>query len=117
MSELHRQLSSGAHEQIGRIRGIAARATPLWERPFDNERAARLPAARGRLARWREVLGSAVLLKRRVRGSGLAREVLHAALAGMQAEEAMPSWASTLASVLGDGGGELADRSFDANEP
>jgi hypothetical protein len=83
-----------------RIRSIAVRATPFWDRPPGRgapgvERD--VAKVRQRLRRWREILGDAKILAKRLRGSGVsAREMLSGA--GRPVE--CPEWASTLASVL-----------------
>ncbi|HEY7292346.1 MAG TPA: type 2 lanthipeptide synthetase LanM [Vicinamibacterales bacterium] len=81
------------HDQRRRLRQIAGRATPLWERT---------PARSGavdsrRLERWCDVLGSRDLLDRRMRSArGLAPE----SLLGARKPARVPGWVRTLAAVL-----------------
>ncbi|HEX6899883.1 MAG TPA: type 2 lanthipeptide synthetase LanM [Thermoanaerobaculia bacterium] len=86
----------------GRIRGIAARATSLWDRlpAAPNRRPGDLVEARNRLVRWQETLGSADLLTRRLRNSSLASVDLEGLLSGLQEDQELPAWASTLTTVL-----------------
>jgi type 2 lantibiotic biosynthesis protein LanM len=86
-----------------RIRGIAARGTPLWERqPGTSDQGAKPDAifARRRLNRWRAVLGSAKVLNRRLRSSEIPKAALEDLLGNAQREAELPSWASTIASIL-----------------
>ena len=82
-----------------RIRSIAARAAPLWDRrPADtlDRSASRAPIARVRLDRWRDIMGSAATLTTRLRSSDMPRPALGALLGGAQAEMPLPPWATIL---------------------
>ncbi|HEX7185822.1 MAG TPA: type 2 lanthipeptide synthetase LanM [Thermoanaerobaculia bacterium] len=91
------------HLDGGRIRDIVARATPLWDRlPGSPNRQSEPDSvkARDRLDRWRETLGSAGLLARRLQNSTFSSVDLSDLLGGLQAGSELPDWASTFASVL-----------------
>src|SRR5689334_19494465 len=86
-----------------RIRNIATRATPLWDRHVrdDHQRPAPdLVRSSERLGRWRQILGSTEGLSRRLQSCDFSPPQLDALLGGVQAEGELPSWASTLASIL-----------------
>lgn len=118
---------SGRCDNEQRIRNIAARATPLWDRLLAtaDKTVPDLTMASIRLERWRQVIGSADLLDRRLLASELSSECLDALLGGAQAEAELPTWASTLAAILHaygtpggfSGIGALHDRSFDLEAP
>src|SRR5262249_41158456 len=88
-----------------RVRSIAERATPMWDRALDVTSLAAVAdwkKARDRLNRWQKVLGGADALNRRLQGRDLHSPKL-APLSGMQqrrSQPCLPSWASTLASIL-----------------
>ena len=120
---------SHAHGSLAR--GIAARATPLWDRDLTvapRTSAAALPTAQRRLVRWRKVIGGADPLNTRLRNGELPPDRAAVLLAGAEqdvAEGPLPPWAHTLESMLdrharlrGVGEREArGDRSFDPATP
>ncbi len=88
-----------------RIRSIAARATPLWDREWvaDQALAADKIKLQTRIERWKEVLGR-IAFDRRLRDSNFPFS--RAAVDFLLGEEAripqgpLPSWASTLEQIL-----------------
>lgn|GEM_PF-1529868 len=109
------------------IRSIAARAIPLWDRQSGDAHNGLRPdlvRAHHRLRQWREILGNAKVLNRRLRCSDIPRRTLDILLSGSQREAAFPSWAATLTSILRLYSssheaefGEIGDLSFDQAEP
>src|SRR5689334_15575149 len=86
-----------------RIRNLATRATPLWDRHVRDDHQRPVPdlvRAHERLGRWRQILGSAEVLSRRLHSCDFSPQQLDELLGGVQAEAELPSWASTLISVL-----------------
>ena len=119
---------SGRCDDERRIRNIAVRATPLWDRLVATAENRSIPdpaKASIRLERWRQVIGSAALLDRRLRDSEFSSERFDALLGGAQAEAELPGWAATLTAILHGYGtsdgfsgiGALYDRSFDIEAP
>jgi type 2 lantibiotic biosynthesis protein LanM len=113
-----------------RVRSIAERATPMWDRALNVTclaRAADLKKARDRLDRWQKILGGADALNRRLQGRDLRSRQLALLSGGQQhsGQQCLPSWASTLASVLpfcssspeGDKLSDTDDRSYDRTRP
>jgi type 2 lantibiotic biosynthesis protein LanM len=113
-----------------RVRSIAERATPMWDRAADATclaPVADLKKARDRLNRWQKVLGGADALNRRLQRRDLRSRQL-ALLSGVQqrrSQPCLPSWASTLASILrfyssspeGDKLVDTDDRSYGPTRP
>ncbi len=114
-----------------RLRSIATRATPLWDRAIQSgdHRITEpdLERARRRLKRWQQIFGSQAALKRRLLGEVFAPRALEGLLAGVprEATGALPVWALALASILSSSPSpsEVAqneainDRSFDSSRP
>jgi len=87
------------------VRGIVARAAPLWERKFrssDHSAPSTLKPVRLRLERWQNILGNANLLDRRLLYSGISAASLEEVLGEVEtlAQGALPAWATTLGSII-----------------
>jgi type 2 lantibiotic biosynthesis protein LanM len=114
---------------LDRLTEIAWRAAPLWDRELPaTYRAAPNPAAvRARMGRWREVLGGAVILERRLRASSISFPTLQRLLGGgVHRHGELPYWASVLDEVMRHHSGSSStsrkrtascDRSFDRRAP
>ncbi|HEY4168659.1 MAG TPA: type 2 lanthipeptide synthetase LanM [Reyranella sp.] len=104
------------------VRSVARRSAPLWERtcPADRSAGAYDPkTARDRRQRWRQILGSAELLRRRLRFDQWEPRQIDRLLGGAQADAGLPSWTSLLEQWLSENRSvePTADRALSADRP
>lgn len=104
------------------VRSVARRSAPLWERTCPADRSADAcdpKAARDRRRRWRQILGSAELLRRRLRFGQLESRQIDRLLGGAQVDAGLPSWTSLLEQWLSEKRSvePAADRAISADRP